>query len=102
MRHYLITVIVPLIMVALSIPMIAGWIGRNYFYGFRTPRTLSSDTVWYPANRVAGLLMLCAGLVWLAAGVAAGPMAGLGTGLVALTLAFAGSFIYLSRRPKTD
>jgi uncharacterized membrane protein len=94
MRHYLATIIAPLIVVTLSIPLIAGWIGRNYLYGFRTPRTLSSDSVWYPANRISGALFLCAGLLWLVAGLVAG--------LVAIAVAILGSFVYASQLPKTD
>ncbi len=93
-RQYFVATIVPLLLVALAIPLIAGWIGRNNFYGFRTPRTLSSDRVWYPANRVAGLLFLGAGLVWLAAGLVAG--------LVAIGGAVLGSglyVVYLQARP---
>ena len=92
MRQYLATTIAPLLLVALAIPLIAGWIGRNYFYGFRTPRTLSSDSVWYPANRVAGILLLGAGLVWLATGLV--------TGLVAIGVAVIGSGVYLSLLPR--
>ena len=44
-------------------------IPRNGFYGFRTPYTLSSDQVWYRANRISGLALLAAGLFWLALGI---------------------------------
>jgi uncharacterized membrane protein len=93
MRTYLATIVAPLLIVVVSLPLIAGWVGRNYFYGFRTPRTLSSDAVWYPANRVAGILLLGAGLVWLAVGLTAG--------LVAIGAAVLGSVFYLSFLPKT-
>ncbi|MDF1814389.1 MAG: SdpI family protein [Verrucomicrobiales bacterium] len=43
---------------ALSIPMIQGKVKRNYWYGFRTKLTLSSDEVWYPANRFGGKMIL--------------------------------------------
>jgi hypothetical protein len=88
MRQHIPTVIAPLIIVALAIPLIAGWIGRNYFYGFRTRRTLASDTIWYPVNRMSGVLMLIAGLVWLATGIV--------VGLVALGVAVLGSAVYMS------
>ena len=55
--------IVPLVIVVLSVPMILGTVPPNGVYGFRTPKTLSSEEVWYPANRAAGWFMLAAGVV---------------------------------------
>jgi uncharacterized membrane protein len=48
-----------------SVPLIFEWIPRNGFYGFRTPRTLESDAVWYPANKTAGILLTVVGVIWL-------------------------------------
>lgn len=36
-------------------PMWRGWIKPNHWWGFRTPRTLSDERVWYEANRFTGL-----------------------------------------------
>ena len=47
--------------ILLGIPMIGGMVARNGIYGFRTPKTLASDHVWYPANRYAGKEMVKAG-----------------------------------------
>jgi uncharacterized membrane protein len=68
MNHSLTTIIAPAAIVVLSIPMILQKVPRNGFYGFRTPRTLASDAVWFPANRVAGISLACAGTIWIAAG----------------------------------
>lgn len=38
----------------------------NFFLGIRTPWTLSSDQVWYRTHRMAGPLMVVAGLVMMA------------------------------------
>jgi len=46
-----------------SAPMVAGMVPRNRLYGFRTRATLSSDAIWYPANRMAGSALLRAGLL---------------------------------------
>ncbi len=54
---------------AIAMPMIRGKIRRNALYGFRTPKTLASDAIWYPANAYAGRAMFAAGFV-LAAGCA--------------------------------
>jgi uncharacterized membrane protein len=59
--------IVPILIIVLSVPLILGMVSRNGWYGFRTHYTLSSDKVWYPANRVAGIALLLAGFAWLVA-----------------------------------
>ena len=58
---------VPLVIIAISTPLILGKIPRNHWYGFRTPKTLSSDAVWYPANKIGGKYFVVAGLIQLAA-----------------------------------
>jgi uncharacterized membrane protein len=55
----------PAITILVAIPMILGIVPPNYFYGFRTPKTLSSPEVWYPANRMCGILLAVAGVVSL-------------------------------------
>jgi uncharacterized membrane protein len=60
--------LVPLLIIVLSIPMILGKVPRNSLYGFRTAYTLSSDEVWYRANKVSGIALLLAGMFWLAGG----------------------------------
>lgn len=55
--------LVGLSLCAVSIPLIRGKVPRNYVYGFRTPKTLKSDAIWYPANRVAGICLYQAGRV---------------------------------------
>lgn len=51
---------VPLLVMAVSVPMLLGMVPPNRIYGFRTSTTLASPEVWYPANRVAGWFMLAA------------------------------------------
>ena len=55
--------VVPLVVVASSIPMILGKVPPNRIYGFKTSKTLSSPEIWYPANRVAGWFMVAAAVV---------------------------------------
>ena len=50
----------------LSLPLIFGWIPRQSFYGVRTPKTLSSDDIWYPANRFAGGVLLVCSCIYFA------------------------------------
>jgi uncharacterized membrane protein len=55
---------VPLLLVALGIPLILGRVPRNWFYGSRTRRTMASDAAWYPANRVTGWVLVTVGVIW--------------------------------------
>ena len=48
---------------AASVPLILRWVGPNPIYGFRTPRTLSSPEIWYPANAFAGWALLISAAV---------------------------------------
>jgi uncharacterized membrane protein len=57
----------PILIIALSVPLILELIPRNWFYGLRTRRTLSSDENWYPANRVGGVALAIAGAIWFVA-----------------------------------
>ncbi len=60
--------LVPLLIIVLSIPMILGKVPRNSLYGFRTAYTLSSDEVWYRANKISGIALVISGVFWLAIG----------------------------------
>ena len=100
--------VVPLVVVASSIPMILGKVPPNWIYGFRTPRTLSSPEVWYPANRVAGWFMVVAAVVsicfnlalwWIFPEWPLEKMTSWMTGgsLIPFLIALLASFIYLRR-----
>jgi len=47
----------------IMIPMALGIAPPNGLYGFRTPKTLSSPNIWYPANRVSGWILIGASLL---------------------------------------
>ncbi len=68
-REVLVTIFVPLLIVLLAIPLILQRVPRNPIYGFRTPYTLSSDEVWYRANKICGVTLTIAGIGWLLAGL---------------------------------
>ena len=74
-----------MLIIAVAIPLAAGWVARNVAYGFRTPRTMASDEIWYPVNRAAGWFTLAAGVTWLLAGPFAGANA-LGISIVATAI----------------
>jgi uncharacterized membrane protein len=58
-------IIIPII----SVPLVAGWIPRNRFYGVRTRKTLSDERTWYSVNRFGGWLFILSSLIYL--GIAA-------------------------------
>lgn len=88
----------PIVLISVSIPLILKMIPRNSVYGFRVPKTLASDAVWYPANQVSGLALLAAGLVWTAAAMGAVPARyATATGVTAVGVAVAISFLYLRK-----
>ena len=50
-----------LVLMLVSRPMIRRRVSPNHFYGFRTPKTLSSPDIWYPANEFSGRRLFAAG-----------------------------------------
>jgi uncharacterized membrane protein len=49
--------------VALGIPLQQGAVPPNWWYGFRTRKTLSNKEIWYAINRVTGIDMIRTGVV---------------------------------------
>jgi uncharacterized membrane protein len=58
---------------------------------------LESDAVWYPANKMAGILLTVAGVIWLLLAIflPAWPAHTVGLGLVIVAAVL--SFVFLSR-----
>lgn len=52
-----------IIMILISIPLLINAIKPNWFYGFRTRKTLSSPEIWYKANKYAAKELIAAGMV---------------------------------------
>jgi uncharacterized membrane protein len=52
-----------LIYVAIGIPMVMKLIPPNSIYGYRTPRTLNDETVWYTVNANTGLAFIICGVI---------------------------------------
>jgi uncharacterized membrane protein len=52
-----------LLLVGISIPLIQRRIKPNYWYGFRTRRTLSDAALWYDVNTYAGRRLLVSGFI---------------------------------------
>ena len=52
-----------LLLIGLAIPMMLRRVKPNHWYGFRTPKTLSDDDIWYASNAYSGKLLLIISLV---------------------------------------
>lgn len=52
--------LVALLIAASAVPLATGWIPPNAFYGFRTPRSMSTAAEWYRANQLMGVYLLAA------------------------------------------
>ena len=65
----------------------------NWWFGIRTPWTLSNDRVWMRTHRVAGYLFAAAGIVFLAAAALPSTWT-FALGVTAVGAAAFGSFIY--------
>jgi uncharacterized membrane protein len=98
----------PILLVAVAAPLALGLIPPNRMYGFRTPKTLSSPGLWYPANRFAGWSMIAAGELTICVNLVlcwrhpdwdpATPMLWTaGASVVPLVLSLVVSFLYLRR-----
>ena len=54
-------------LIALSIPLIRRRVKPNYWYGFRTRRTLNDPAIWYEVNAYAGKRLLICGIITIVA-----------------------------------
>lgn len=54
-----------LLILTASIPLVLGVVPRNRVYGIRTCKTLSDDSIWYPANRFGGWALIVSCLIYL-------------------------------------
>ena len=85
----------------LSMPLILKLVPPNGFYGFRTPVTMSSRDVWYPANAFAGWALLIAAsiagaVLWILPATVKRWMLW-ATYLIPLLSALTASLVYLNR-----
>ena len=58
-------IIPSIIIMIISIPLVAGWIPKNRFYGVRTRKTLSDERTWYSVNRFGGWLFILSSLIYM-------------------------------------
>ncbi|MEO6812248.1 MAG: SdpI family protein [Isosphaeraceae bacterium] len=55
------------LLMAISVPLMKGWVKPNRIYGVRTPKTLRDERVWYLSNAYGGRLLFRVGLLQLVA-----------------------------------
>jgi uncharacterized membrane protein len=63
----LLTWLLPLITIAIAIPLALRKVPPNLWYGFRTRRTLSDTSLWYEANYRGGVNLIIASVIALIA-----------------------------------
>lgn len=55
--------------IGLALPLMLRRVKPNYWYGFRTRKTLSDERIWYEANAYTGRLLLWLGILGILATV---------------------------------
>jgi hypothetical protein len=53
----------PILTLALGVPLALRWVPPNPLYGFRTATAFSSQEAWYDVNQATGIALLAAGIV---------------------------------------
>jgi uncharacterized membrane protein len=107
MQATVLYVMMGVLFAVLGTPLALRRVPPNRWYGFRTPKTLSTPEVWYAANRITGIDMCIGGMVialgalvlasaW--SGVFPGYLVLADTALVVLTLAFVVAHGFLALR----
>ena len=56
----------PVLCIALGLPLVFRLVPRNWIYGMRTPGTMfTSEEKWYRQNVITGVVLVIVGTVWL-------------------------------------
>ena len=56
----------PVLFIALGLPLVLRLVPRNYLYGTRTSRSLwTTEEIWYRQNVITGVFMVGIGVIWL-------------------------------------
>jgi len=59
----LVFIFIGLLEIIMGIPLLLEKIKPNALYGFRTPKTRSSDEIWYKINKYVGRDFVVAGII---------------------------------------
>ncbi|MGB8213776.1 MAG: SdpI family protein [Anaerolineales bacterium] len=95
-----------LALVAVSVPLIRGWIPPNHWYGFRVRKTLEHPEIWYPVNKYGGERLLLSGVLLVLTAVGYSFIPGIGpdvyayavlvTWVIGSSIAIVGAFRYMN------
>ena len=79
----------PITIILVCLPLLFDLIPRNRWYGVRVREAMASEAAWYAVNRLGGMALMSACLIWLAAAIYAPRqyVKPIGVGAVLLTLA---------------
>ncbi|MDH7517714.1 MAG: SdpI family protein [Candidatus Thermoplasmatota archaeon] len=59
----LLYILVGLLEIIMGIPLLLEKVKPNWFYGFRLPKTLSNNEVWYKSNKYVGRDFVIMGII---------------------------------------
>ena len=57
------------LLILAALPLLYNRVKPNPWYGFRIPKTLSDERIWYPANSYAAKGMILTGIITIAVAV---------------------------------
>ena len=83
----------PLVIMLVCLPLVLGLIPRNAPYGIRVREAFASDESWYEINRLGGVALVGACLVWIAAAAYAPRSFVKPIGITTMLLALAALFL---------
>jgi len=83
----------PVTLILVALVMIANIVPRNWMVGVRTRETLASEAAWAAGNRVGGLVLLAASVLWVLAAIYLPRRYVKPVGLVAILVSVAALFI---------
>ncbi|HZP81080.1 MAG TPA: SdpI family protein [Chthonomonadaceae bacterium] len=91
--------LIGLLFMGLSVPLIQKRIKPNPWYGFRVPKTLSDERIWYAANAYSGVTLFLAGAAIALSALVLAPVAwlfrlGPGGYVFGCTLVILGSLLW--------
>ena len=95
-----------LVLAAVCVPLILGWIPPNGLYGFRVRKTMEHPEIWYPVNKYGGKRLFLSSLLLVLAAVGFAYIPDLSievysyavlvTWMVGITIAIVSAFRYMN------
>ena len=88
-----------LLFMGLALPLIQKRVKPNLWYGFRVPKTLRDERIWYKANAYSGVTMFLAGIAITLGALVLAPLAwllhlGVGGYVLCCTVVIMGSLTW--------